>query len=36
MVAVRDGKTPDTSPVLTFDSGAWLAFIAGIKAGDFS
>jgi Domain of unknown function (DUF397) len=34
-VGVRDGKAPDTSPVLVFDSEAWLAFIAGIKAGEF-
>jgi hypothetical protein len=34
-VGVRDGKTPDTSPVLVFDSEAWLAFVSGIKAGEF-
>ncbi len=36
MVGVRDGKTPDTSPVLVFDREEWLAFVAGIKAGEFS
>jgi len=36
MVGVRDGKTPDTSPILVFDSETWLSFVAGIKAGEFS
>jgi hypothetical protein len=35
-VAVRDGKTPDTSPILVFDRETWLAFISGIQAGEFS
>jgi hypothetical protein len=34
-VGVRDGKVGETSPVLAFESEAWLAFIAGIKAGEF-
>jgi hypothetical protein len=36
MVGVRDGKIAETSPVLVFDSEAWLAFVAGIRAGEFS
>jgi hypothetical protein len=34
-VGVRDGKVGETSPVLAFEGEAWLAFIAGIKAGEF-
>jgi hypothetical protein len=36
MVGVRDGKIAETSPVLVFDNETWLAFIAGIKAGELS
>ena len=35
-VAVRDGKTPATSPVLVFGAEEWIAFIAGVKTGEFS
>ena len=34
-VAVRDGKAPDTSPVLVFSGAEWQSFLAGIKAGEF-
>jgi hypothetical protein len=34
-VRVRDSKKP-TSPVLTFTGDEWDAFIAGVKAGEFS
>lgn len=34
VVPVRDSKNP-TGPVLQFDTSAWSAFIAGVKAGDF-
>lgn len=33
-VQVRDSKDPD-GPVLTFDSSAWDAFLAGVKDGEF-
>jgi Domain of unknown function (DUF397) len=33
-VGVRDSKDPD-GPVLTFSSGAWSSFVAGVRAGDF-
>lgn len=33
--AVRDSKNP-TGPALVFSSGAWSAFVAGIKLGGFS
>lgn len=36
LVGVRDGKIPETSPVLAFEREAWLAFVAAIKAGEFS
>lgn len=35
-VGIRDGKIPETSAVLVFDSAAWLAFVSGVKAGEFS
>ncbi|WP_347943124.1 DUF397 domain-containing protein [Sphaerisporangium sp. TRM90804] len=31
-VAVRDSKNP-SGPVLTVSSGAWSAFVGGVKAG---
>ncbi len=31
-VLVRDGKDPD-GPVLSFDPGAWTAFVAALKDG---
>jgi hypothetical protein len=34
VVQVRDSKDPD-GPVLTFTPGAWVQFIAGVKAGHF-
>lgn len=34
VVPVRDSKNPD-GPALVFPAGAWSAFVAGIKAGDF-
>jgi hypothetical protein len=34
-VAVRDGKTPGTSPVLVFSEDEWRSFVAGVKAGYF-
>ncbi|GAA4682627.1 DUF397 domain-containing protein [Streptomyces youssoufiensis] len=34
-VPVRDSKDPH-GPVLAFDTTAWSAFVAGVKAGDFT
>ncbi|MFE6775394.1 DUF397 domain-containing protein [Streptomyces sp. NPDC057702] len=34
-VPVRDSKDPD-GPTLTFDTSAWSAFVAGVRAGDFA
>jgi hypothetical protein len=34
MVALRDSKNA-ARPAHVFDSGEWVAFIAGVKAGDF-
>ncbi|WEV28616.1 DUF397 domain-containing protein [Streptomyces sp. 71268] len=34
-VPVRDSKDPH-GPILTFDTTAWTAFVAGVKAGDFT
>ncbi|MEU3962438.1 DUF397 domain-containing protein [Streptomyces buecherae] len=34
-IPVRDSKDPH-GPTLTFDTTAWTAFVAGIKAGDFT
>ncbi|GAA2250142.1 DUF397 domain-containing protein [Kitasatospora cystarginea] len=34
-VPVRDSKDPH-GPALVFPAGAWSAFVAGIKAGDFA
>jgi hypothetical protein len=34
VVPVRDSKNPD-GPALVFSAGAWSAFVAGVKAGDF-
>ncbi|MBC3992822.1 DUF397 domain-containing protein [Streptomyces sp. AC563] len=34
VVPVRDSKDPH-GPTLTFESTAWAAFIAGVKAGEF-
>jgi hypothetical protein len=34
-VAIRDSKSPDTSPILTFSSDEWRSFIAGVKTGEF-
>ena len=33
VVPVRDSKNPD-GPALTFPTGSWSAFIAGVKASD--
>ncbi|GAA4665362.1 DUF397 domain-containing protein [Streptomyces youssoufiensis] len=33
-VPVRDSKNPH-GPALAFDTSAWSAFVAGVKAGDF-
>ncbi|MBC3991077.1 DUF397 domain-containing protein [Streptomyces sp. AC563] len=33
-VSVRDSKDPH-GPTLAFDTTAWTAFVAGVKAGDF-
>ncbi|WP_033222171.1 DUF397 domain-containing protein [Kitasatospora phosalacinea] len=33
-VPVRDSKDPD-GPALLFPAGAWAAFVAGVKAGEF-
>jgi hypothetical protein len=35
VVAVRDSKDAD-GPALTFDPADWSAFLAGIRAGEFS
>lgn len=34
LMPVRDSKDPE-GPALLFPVGAWSAFIAGVKAGDF-
>jgi hypothetical protein len=34
-VSVRDSKNPEGG-VLSFESPAWTAFLAGVKSGDFS
>ena len=34
-VAVRDGKSPDRTPVLIFSPDEWESFISGVKAGEF-
>ncbi len=34
-VAVRDGKSADSSPILFFSRQEWDAFLAGVKAGEF-
>ena len=34
-VAVRDGKTPERSPILVFTDEEWRSFISGVKAGEF-
>jgi hypothetical protein len=33
-IAVRDSKRPD-SPVLSYDRDEWIAFVEGVKAGEF-
>lgn len=33
VVPVRDSKRPD-SPALTFPTGSWSSFVAGVKAGE--
>ncbi|MEC4015319.1 DUF397 domain-containing protein [Streptomyces sp. H27-D2] len=33
-IAVRDSKDPD-GPRLTFETGAWSAFVADVSAGNF-
>ncbi|MFF7456800.1 DUF397 domain-containing protein [Kitasatospora sp. NPDC008115] len=35
VMPVRDSKDPE-GPVLVFPAEAWLAFVAGIKGGEFS
>ncbi|MFF5717002.1 DUF397 domain-containing protein [Streptomyces buecherae] len=34
-IPVRDSKDPN-SPTLTFDTSAWKAFVASLKAGNFT
>ncbi len=34
-VAIRNGETPDTAPVLFFTRDEWEAFVAGVRAGEF-
>jgi hypothetical protein len=34
-VAVRDSKSPDSTPILVFAADEWNAFISGAKAGEF-
>lgn len=34
LVQVRDSKDPE-GPVLTFNSGSWVEFVAGVKAEEF-
>jgi len=33
-IGVRDSKNP-TGPVLEFTAGEWIAFVAGVKSGEF-
>ncbi len=33
--AVRDGKSPQTSPVLIFTGREWDSFISAVKVGEF-
>jgi Domain of unknown function (DUF397) len=33
--AVRDGKSPESGPILVFTGREWDTFISGIKAGEF-
>jgi hypothetical protein len=35
-VAIRDGKSGDASPVLTFTQDEWGAFTAAIRSGELS
>jgi hypothetical protein len=35
LVAVRDSKREDDSPVLTFTPSEWEAFVSGVKGGEF-
>ena len=35
-VYVRDSKAVPTGPVLTFSRSEWVAFVAGVNAGEFS
>ncbi|MBV6697797.1 DUF397 domain-containing protein [Kitasatospora aureofaciens] len=35
VIPVRDSKDPE-GPALVFPTAAWSAFVAGVKAGDFS
>jgi len=34
-VAIRDSKSPGTSPILVFTADEWESFISGVKAGEF-
>ena len=34
-VHVRDAKQQGAGPVLTFNSTEWLAFVRGVRAGEF-
>jgi hypothetical protein len=34
-VGIRDTKLPASSPFLTVDRDSWLAFLHGVKAGEF-
>lgn len=33
-VRVRDSKAPAPGPVLAFDAGSWVAFLAALRSGD--
>lgn len=35
VVALRDGKIGDASPVLVFEPAEWAAFVAGVKRHEF-
>jgi hypothetical protein len=34
-MAIRDGKSADSGPVLFFNREEWDAFVAGVRAGEF-
>ncbi|MFE5565700.1 DUF397 domain-containing protein [Amycolatopsis japonica] len=35
MIGVRDTKLGAASPILTFDPAEWVAFVRGVKNGEF-